>query len=118
MLACVSASPEAVAAHDRAAWLGLFAENAEIHDPVGSRPHAGPAAIACFYDTFIAPNTIHFEVAHELACGDSVARGGETPDEAAIRRRLFYGIANAGEFSPNDVIDRLDSPGTAGCRQM
>lgn len=57
------------------------------------------------------------DVARALG-GDSVARGGETPDEAAIRRRLFYGIANAGEFSPNDVIDRLDSPGTAGCRQM
>lgn len=74
MFACVRASPEAVAAHDRAAWLGLFSEDAEIHDPVGSRPHAGPDAIARFYDTFIAPNDIRFEVTHELACGDTVVR--------------------------------------------
>lgn len=86
MLACVRASPEAVAAHDRAAWLGLFAEDAEIHDPVGSRSHAGPDAIARFYDTFIAPNVIHFEVAHELACGDTVAR------DVVIHTRMATGL--------------------------
>lgn len=87
MLACAAASPEAVAAHDRATWLALFAEDAEIHDPVGSRAHAGPDAIARFYDTFIAPNTIHFEVAHELACGDTVAR------DVIIHTRMPTGLA-------------------------
>ncbi|MEQ9010516.1 nuclear transport factor 2 family protein [Algiphilus sp.] len=74
MLACVHASPEAVARHDRTAWLGLFSPDAEIHDPVGARPHCGAIAIARFYDTFIAPNRIVFEVAYEGVCDDTVWR--------------------------------------------
>lgn len=87
MLACVRASPEAVAAHDRSAWLDLFSEDAAIHDPVGSQPHDSPKAIARFYDTFIAPNDIHFEVAHELASGDTVVR------EVVIHTRMAGGFA-------------------------
>lgn len=86
MLACVRASPEAVAAHNRAAWLGLFAEDAEIHDPVGSHAHSGPETIARFYDTFIAPNDVRFEVAHELACGDTVIR------DVVIHTRMATGL--------------------------
>ena len=46
------------------------------------------------------------------------ARAGKPRTKPRFAGVCFYGIANAGEFSPNDVIDRLDSPGTAGCRQM
>ncbi|MHA7835812.1 MAG: nuclear transport factor 2 family protein, partial [Algiphilus sp.] len=87
MLACVQASPEAVARHDRAAWLGLFSDDAEVHDPVGARPHCGAEAIARFYDTFIAPNDIVFEVDHEGVCKDLVWR------DVTIHTRMATGLA-------------------------
>lgn len=74
LLATVQASPTAVAAHDRAGWVGLFAVDGQVNDPVGSRPHEGRAAIERFYDTFIAPNTIVFHVEHDVVCGSSVMR--------------------------------------------
>ncbi|MEC3956732.1 nuclear transport factor 2 family protein [Nocardia sp. CDC153] len=74
LLATVEASPAAVGAHDKAAWVGLFAENGSVEDPVGSRPHLGRAAIERFYDTFIAPNDIAFDVAHDVVCGATVFR--------------------------------------------
>lgn len=70
----VLASPHAVAAHDRAAWVGLFARDAVVNDPVGAAPHRGPDAIARFYDTFIAPNDIVFDVAHDFAGPATVVR--------------------------------------------
>ncbi len=87
MLACVQASPEAVARHDRDTWLGLFSEDAEVHDPVGARPHLGPEAIARFYDTFIAPNDVAFEVDHEGVCKDLVWR------DVTIHTRMATGLA-------------------------
>ncbi|MET9325359.1 nuclear transport factor 2 family protein [Tsukamurella sp. NPDC003166] len=62
----VEASPTAVAAHDKAAWTALFAPDGVVHDPVGPPPQTTPAAIARFYDMFIAPNTIVFEVEHDV----------------------------------------------------
>lgn len=70
----VLASPRAVAVHDRAAWVGLFTRDAVVNDPVGSAPHRGYDAIARFYDTFIAPNDIVFEVAHDFAGPATVVR--------------------------------------------
>lgn len=74
VLTAVQASPVAVAAHDRAAWVGLFADDGQVNDPVGSHPHEGRAAIERFYDTFIAPNTIAFHVERDIVCGMSVMR--------------------------------------------
>lgn len=62
----VEASPAAVAAHDKDAWTALFARDGAVHDPVGPPPQTDPEAIARFYDMFIAPNTIVFEVEHDL----------------------------------------------------
>ncbi|MFI2472453.1 nuclear transport factor 2 family protein [Nocardia xishanensis] len=74
LLAAVQASPRAVAAHDKAAWVGLFADDAAVHDPVGSRAHVGRDAIARFYDTFIGPNSIAFRVDRDLVAGQTVVR--------------------------------------------
>ncbi|MBF6202555.1 MULTISPECIES: nuclear transport factor 2 family protein [Nocardia] len=74
LLAVVEASPRAVAAHDKSAWVGLFADGAEVNDPVGSRPHVGRAAIERFYDTFIGPNTITFRVDRDLVHPPTVLR--------------------------------------------
>ncbi|WP_280400634.1 nuclear transport factor 2 family protein [Nocardia carnea] len=70
----VLASPRAVAAHDRDTWVGLFARTAVVNDPVGSAPHTGHEAIARFYDTFIAPNDIAFDVTHDFAGPATVLR--------------------------------------------
>jgi ketosteroid isomerase-like protein len=77
-------SQAAVRAKDRAAWLGLFAPDAVVQDPVGPSPfdatgagHCGPAAIAAFYDTVIAPNElITFDIEHSYLCGNEVADVG------------------------------------------
>ncbi|MBL1078150.1 nuclear transport factor 2 family protein [Nocardia sp. 2] len=74
LLATVEASPRAVGVHDKASWVGLFAENASVEDPVGSRPHIGRAAIDRFYDTFIGPNGIAFDVTNDVVCGSTVFR--------------------------------------------
>ena len=74
LLAYVAQSPKLCAAHDKAGWVGLFARDAEVNDPVGSRPHRGREAIERFYDTFIAPNALAFSVEHDIVCGMSVMR--------------------------------------------
>ncbi len=74
LLETAKASPIAVASHDKRAWLGLFTDDAEVHDPVGSKGHAGAAALERFYDTFIAPNRIRFDVDHDIVCGQTVVR--------------------------------------------
>jgi hypothetical protein len=78
-------SPAAVAAHDKAAWLSIFASLAVVEDPVGSKPHLNGAfdarsgrrdntALARFYDTFIAPNQIVFHVERDIVCSAHVVR--------------------------------------------
>jgi len=74
LIAVVEQSPAAVGRHDKAAWVALFADNAQVNDPVGSAPNVGREVIGRFYDTFIAPNTIIFGVEHDIVCGDSVIR--------------------------------------------
>jgi len=74
MLDTVKASPTAVAAHDKATWLALFADDADINDPIGSKPHKTAAARDRFYETFIAPNKIRFVVENDIVCGHTVVR--------------------------------------------
>ncbi|MEV5839835.1 nuclear transport factor 2 family protein [Nocardia sp. NPDC052112] len=74
LIAAVQASPRAVAAHDKAAWVDLFTADATVNDPVGSRPHIGRAAIERFYDTFIGPNTIAFRGDHDFVGPSTVVR--------------------------------------------
>jgi steroid Delta-isomerase len=77
-------SQAAVQAKDRQAWLGLFAPDAVVADPIGPSPldpagrgHRGLAAIAAFYDTVIAPNEqVSFEIERSYLCGDEVADVG------------------------------------------
>jgi hypothetical protein len=84
LLDAVEGSPRAVTAHDRQAWLALFAEGGVVEDPVGTppcrkgaftlrSPH-GDDDLACFYDTFIAPNKVRFEIEHDIVVGAEVMR--------------------------------------------
>jgi hypothetical protein len=74
MLATAERSPAAATAHDRDGWVGLFAANGRVEDPVGSRPHVGTAAIARFYDTFIGPRDITFHRDVDIVVGKTVIR--------------------------------------------
>ena len=68
-MALVARSPAAVAVHDKAAWLDLFARDYRVEDPVGSPAHvcademvdqSTDDVLGPFYDTFIAPYAISF----------------------------------------------------------
>lgn len=76
LLALVWSSPAYVAAHDKAGWLGIFATQHVVEDPVGSRPvrSEDPGALGRFWDTFIAPNQIEFEVVTDWVDGFDVVR--------------------------------------------
>lgn len=76
MQALVESSPAAVASHDKPAWTGLFGRHSRVEDPVGSQPvNAGNTdSIGRFYDTFIAPNRIRFEVHRDYAGPQSILR--------------------------------------------
>lgn len=76
-------SMAAVEAGDREGWLGLFADDALVEDPIGPSPlnpggegRRGKAAIAEFYDTIIAPNQVRFAITASYAAGDEVANVG------------------------------------------
>jgi steroid Delta-isomerase len=77
-------SQAAVKVKDRAGWLGLFAADAVVQDPIGPSPfdpagdgHHGLEAIAAFYDAVIAPNElITFEIENSYLCGNEVADVG------------------------------------------
>jgi hypothetical protein len=74
LLAAVERSPQAAAAHDRAAWVGLFTDDGRIEDPVGSRPHVGRTQIGNFFETFIRPREIKFHRDLDVVFGTVVLR--------------------------------------------
>jgi hypothetical protein len=75
ILALVERSPACVAAHDRDGWLALFSDEAAIEDPVGS-PAApkSTGVLARFWDAFIAPNQIRFDVRADHTFASSTLR--------------------------------------------
>lgn len=81
-IAHVNQSPASVAVHDKESWLALFGRDAVIEDPVGSAAHrrsnvdprTGQDALSRFYDTFIAPNTISFDVKKDIVCENQIVR--------------------------------------------
>jgi hypothetical protein len=86
VLDIVNQSPAAVAAHDKQAWLDLFARHHVVEDPVGGAPVVGglydrrsggrgPGGLARFWDTYIAPRSVRFEYeARDIVKGLDVVR--------------------------------------------
>lgn len=73
-------SVQAVMAGDKDTWLGLFADDALVADPIGpsffdpsGEGHRGKEAIEAFWDAAIGPNSIHFEIRESYACGEECA---------------------------------------------
>ena len=73
-------SREYVHSKNREGWLGLYAEDAIIEDPIGVSPidpegkgHRGQAAREAFWDNFIAPANINIDILDSYAAGNEVA---------------------------------------------
>lgn len=84
-IAHINKSPESVAQHDKEAWLSIFGRDSIIEDPVGSKPHNNgqqgtptenpeETAFSRFYETFIAPNNIKFNINNDIVCQNHVVR--------------------------------------------
>jgi ketosteroid isomerase-like protein len=106
LLAVVERSPERVAAHDRESWLALFRDDALVEDPVGSPPaRKATGALGRFWDTFIAPHQIRFEVRRDHVIGRDVFR------DAVIHTRIGPHVAIE---VPAYLLYQLDDDGAHG----
>lgn len=68
---------------DREGWLGLWAADGVLQDPVGVSPldpeghgHRGIEAITAFYEKMIAGVDLRFQIRQSFACGDECANVG------------------------------------------
>ncbi len=73
-------SRECVHSHDKEGWLGLFAEDGIIQDPIGTSPldpngegHKTPAQREAFWDQNIANSDIEITIHHSYAAANEVA---------------------------------------------
>jgi steroid delta-isomerase len=95
-------SREYAAAHNKEGWLGLYAEDAIIEDPIGvshidpeGKGHRGPEAREAFWDNFIAPANIDLQILESFAAGNEVANNVEitiiipTGDGKALKQKVF-----------------------------
>jgi len=104
LLDTAKASPAAIAQYDRQAWINLFSTDYIIEDPVGSRPHQPQnqerLPLEKFYDTFIAPNNISFNVDRDIVAGNVVVRDVvieitmSTKVKLRVPMHLFYEITS------------------------
>lgn len=69
-----------VQARDREGWIGLFAPDAVVQDPVGvsfldetGEGHRGHERIGAFWDEVIAKNPVRMDIVSSHAGGDEVA---------------------------------------------
>ena len=76
-------SMDAVARGDKQAWIGNFADDAIVEDPIGKsmidptgEGHRGKAAIEAFWDKNIANARPMFCLQSSIACGDECANVG------------------------------------------
>jgi steroid delta-isomerase len=92
-------SREAAIAHDKEAWLSVFADDAIVEDPIGpshfdpeGRGHRGKEAIAEFYDMAIAPSQLEFHFDKTYVCGDEEANVGHIVIESSGYRVVAEGV--------------------------
>jgi len=78
-------SMEMSEAKDRDGWLGLFADDAVVEDPVGpsfvdaeGKGQRGIEAITAFYDKVVSQSeALKFTIRQSIECGDEVCNIGE-----------------------------------------
>lgn len=68
-------SPAMVTGKDREGWIGLFASDGFVEDPMEAGQYQGTANIETFWDVFIGPQpSVQFEVARDFWAGDTIMR--------------------------------------------
>jgi hypothetical protein len=88
LIAFADQSPACVAAHEKEAWLKLFADDAVVEDPVGTPPaRKADGTLSKFWDTFIAPNAVRFEILGDRVQGTDVLR------DTVIHTRMQGGVS-------------------------
>ncbi len=108
-------SREFVANHDREGWLGMFAEDGIIEDPIGPSAldpegtgHSTPEARATFYDNNIAHSDIEY-ILHEsytshLECANIVTlnvtiKAGDKTYKQQVNGVFTYSVNEAGKLT-------------------
>lgn len=87
----VNESPKNVGAHNKSGWVGLFGQSGIVEDPVGTQVYyaQNTPTISQFYDAFIQPNQIHFEIEYDIVSDMNVVRKAvvvsKTPSGFVIR---------------------------------
>jgi steroid delta-isomerase len=72
--ATVSAYFAAIRAMDKAAWVATFAQDGENHDPYGSPPNRGHAALGAFFDGIVGmTSSIGLHEDHVYVSGSGAA---------------------------------------------
>ena len=92
-------SREAAIAHDKEAWLALFADDGIVEDPIGpshfdpdGKGHRGRTAIAAFWDKAIAPSNLEFNFRETFQCGNEEANVGNIVITASGFRVVAEGV--------------------------
>jgi hypothetical protein len=108
ILSLVSASPDAAMRKDKVRWLSLFADDAWIEDPAGTRRYfAGDSSrsLSAFYDIFIRESDLTIEIEDDFVSGNDVLRDGviaiAMPQGASIRIPAFlrYEVSETGQIA-------------------
>lgn len=134
-------SREYVHTKNREGWLGLYAEDAIIEDPIGvsvidpqGKGHRGPAAREAFWDNFIAPSNINVDIIDSYAAGNEVANHAvittiiDTGDGKALQQRVHgvftYHVNDEGKLlslrgywetdDPRNAMIEIDYSGESG----
>jgi steroid delta-isomerase len=122
-------SREAAMAHDKQAWLEIFADDAVVEDPIGpshfdpeGKGHRGKEAIAAFYDKAIAPSELEFNFVDTYQCGNEEANVGNIVITAAgyqvVAEGVFtYRVNDAGKITALRAYWELDRA-TASARKL
>lgn len=120
-------SREHVHSKNREGWLGLYAEDAIIEDPIGVSPidpegkgHRGPAAREAFWDNFIAPANINIDILDSYAAGKEVANhvvisvGMDLGEGKALQQKVHgvitYKVNDAGKLLSLRAYWEIDDP--------
>lgn len=123
-------SREYVHTKDRQGWLGLYAQDAIIQDPIGISPidpegkgHRGPAAREAFWDNFIAPANINIDILDSYAAGNEVANhviitvtipaGPGKELQQKVHGVITYHVDDAGKLLSLRAYWEIDDPRNA-----
>ncbi len=107
---------------NKAAWLALFADDAELHDPAGPSPHdpegigfRGRERLEEFWDTMIGPTDITVAPHKRYPCGPNIVAVAQTATnnldglKTYIEMIAVYEVNDEGKFTRFNVYWDIDA---------